>query len=360
MNFIKKIVSIFFKKGSLAAVIFLLLCFILLIEFQTGSLRSRRLKTFYSSFYYLLGNFNFLKYQIESNKRNEVLHLTGNIVVSGEIQKDNFITAFYSLTKTLEDFYVVRVSSYDNFLYLRLYQNKKPVFIFSARFSEKISKHKVAIVIDDVGYNETYLSEFLKSRIAFTFAVLPMEKRTKECIEELKKQGQHYLLHMPMEPYDFFNKNPGKMALLKDMEIKEIESKLERAIKSVDGCVGMNNHMGSRFTEDKEKMEIVMRKLKANNMFFLDSRTTQNSNCYSAAVYTGVRFLENKIFLDGSADYEAIKKQFIKLLAYAKRHDRVVAIGHVRSPSILQIMTEMEAEFNKNNIEFVYLWELFS
>ena len=65
-----------------------------------------------------------------------------------------------------------------------------------------------------------------------------------------------------------------------------------------DGYVGINNHMGSRFTGDAAGMEPVMEELKARGLMFLDSRTTGNSTGIEAGAPAGRALAARDVFLD--------------------------------------------------------------
>ncbi|HRT27871.1 MAG TPA: divergent polysaccharide deacetylase family protein, partial [Syntrophales bacterium] len=71
----------------------------------------------------------------------------------------------------------------------------------SISVSEKTPTKKtrrVAIVIDDIGYDLSQVDELLKIRAPLTFAVLPHCQHSQEAAERIHRAGKEVLLHLPM------------------------------------------------------------------------------------------------------------------------------------------------------------------
>ncbi|UCH08731.1 MAG: divergent polysaccharide deacetylase family protein [Deltaproteobacteria bacterium] len=66
------------------------------------------------------------------------------------------------------------------------------------------------------------------------------------------------MLHLPMEPIGYPSVNPGDGVLLVSMDKETILEVLNDDLKQTPFVVGANNLMGSRFTENSEKMSIVL------------------------------------------------------------------------------------------------------
>ena len=54
------------------------------------------------------------------------------------------------------------------------------------------------------------------------------------------------------------------------MEETDLRRIIGNHLKGITGVQGVNNHMGSRFTESQEKMGIILSELKKRNLFFID------------------------------------------------------------------------------------------
>ena len=81
--------------------------------------------------------------------------------------------------------------------------------------------------------------------------------------------------------------NPGPGALTETMNEDEIRDATRHALDAVPGAVGVNNHMGSAFSEDRDAMSAVLGVVRKRGLFFLDSRTSAASVGYSARARGG-------------------------------------------------------------------------
>ncbi|MCG6536414.1 MAG: divergent polysaccharide deacetylase family protein, partial [Syntrophales bacterium LBB04] len=132
--------------------------------------------------------------------------------------------------------------------------------------------------------------------------------------------------------------DPGKGALFRSMYGQEIRQQLERDLGAVPYVIGVNNHMGSAFTEDEAKLYVVLQALQEKGLFFIDSRTTPNSRAYGLAKKTGIPFASRKLFLDNDKDEGAILKNLLGHLEKNNRDDMVI-IGHPY-PSTVKALQE--------------------
>lgn len=201
---------------------------------------------------------------------------------------------------------------------------------------------RVAIVIDDMGQDMRKLRELIALNAPITVAVLPNLSHSKDTAKEAHARGLEVLLHLPMEPKDLGDNNPGKGALLTAMTSEEIRKQMEDDLTTVPFASGVNNHMGSRFTEDERQMRSVLNVVKKKKMFFLDSRTSSNSVAGKVAGDLGVRNADRDVFLDNSRDITYIKGQITELVSIARKHGSAIAIGHPHPETIEAIKESLE------------------
>ncbi len=221
-----------------------------------------------------------------------------------------------------------------------------------------IRKARVAIVIDDMGRDMDSLRLLLEINIPISVAVLPYLSYSEEVAEEAKAKGGEVLLHMPMEPQDMLTNDPGKGVLLTRMTKEEVITQVENNIDAVPYIDGVNNHMGSRFTEDERLLKVALEVIKKRgNLFYLDSRTTTNSRGYELAKEMGIKTAVRKIFLDNEQDMVYIKDKVDELIRVAKRDGKAIAIGHPYDVTFKAIQ-EMIPRFKEEGIEVVKVSEL--
>ncbi|MBI5682179.1 MAG: divergent polysaccharide deacetylase family protein [Deltaproteobacteria bacterium] len=219
------------------------------------------------------------------------------------------------------------------------------------------TKPKIAIVIDDMGQNIRQLRELLDMDIPVTIAVLPFLPRSMDVAEEANREGLEILLHIPMEPKDLEGNNPGKGALFTTMSEYEIYEQVLKEIEAVPYIKGVNNHMGSRFTEDEDRMRVVLGAIKEKNLFFLDSNTTAKSKALMIANEIGLNAAQRQVFLDNKQDISYIKGQIDELLRIARKRGRAIAIGHPH-PVTFTAIKEMSDKLKNGEIDIVPVSEL--
>lgn len=208
----------------------------------------------------------------------------------------------------------------------------------------------VALVIDDLGERPEDLVPLLALGVPVTYAVLPFEKHTNEVAAELRNRRVEMLLHLPMEPQN--GEDPGPGALRVEMDDDQLRERTEAALRAVPGVVGVNNHMGSRLSEDERALTPVLRVLAERGLFFLDSRTSASSLGYRTARSLGLPAAERHVFLDRDPSPEAIRTQFRRLLDLSRTRGAAVAIGHPL-PDTLQVLTEEVPKARAEGFEFV-------
>ncbi len=184
----------------------------------------------------------------------------------------------------------------------------------------------IAIVIDDVGADVGAAHRAMALPEGVSLSFLPYPDETPGLAREAVRRGHQVLLHMPMEPEG--NEDPGPGALTTNLDGREIVRRLDRALARVPGHAGINNHMGSLFTQDRAGLVPVMERLSDLHVFFLDSRTTAKSVVVPLARMFGVASAGRDVFLDDVETRAAIAAQLAKTEAHAKEDGIAIAIGH--------------------------------
>ncbi len=189
-------------------------------------------------------------------------------------------------------------------------------------------KAKLAIVIDDLGYQMNVFNHLITLDYDITYAVLPQQAYSRETAEIAAQAGRQVMLHLPMQPKDWPRFDPGLGALLLRDAPEEIHSKISLNLSTVPYVAGVNNHMGSAYTQHAEGLDVMMRVLKNNTLFFLDSKTAPGKAAKIAAAKYSVPYLSRDIFLDNDRDEILIGKQLSKAIKLAKKRGWAIAIGH--------------------------------
>lgn len=216
---------------------------------------------------------------------------------------------------------------------------------------------RVAIVIDDLGWEIETVSLFDQVEVPLTMSILPGRPRSRYLYEHWR--GKHeFILHIPMEPLDYPTADPGEFALMTEMSDLKIRDRLQGMLKRYPRVVGANNHMGSAFVRNSDGMKVLMNVLSANGLFYLDSRTGPGSVVPEVAGRNGVPFDESDVFLDGKVELNHVEKQFERLIEVARSRGEAVGIGHIQNPETARVISRLAPEYREEGVDFVFLSEL--
>lgn len=211
---------------------------------------------------------------------------------------------------------------------------------------------RLAIVIDDLGQSFSHFEQLVSLDIPLSIAVIPGLPASARTASEASRRGVELLLHQPMEPREEAGKNPGEGVLLTSMTEEAIRARVRASLAAVPGAVGVNNHMGSRFTEDPAGLAALMAEIKEHGLFWLDSRTTAATRGLEAAHAAGVPALARDVFIDAEVGGDAIRRQLRKLLVTARTRGAAVGIGHPH-PETIAVLRELRAELLASGVTLV-------
>jgi len=215
-----------------------------------------------------------------------------------------------------------------------------------------LPKKQIAIIIDDIGHDLKAVNELLKINGDITFSILPFLTHSREAAEIIRRSKKEILLHLPMEPVSYPADKPGEGALFTDMNDKELLYQLDKNIDSVPYVVGVNNHMGSKFMVEKEKLVLIFGRLKKKNLFFIDSRTAVNSQAVAASKVVGLPIAERKIFIDNNRDYKEIYNNLMSAANHNGDTTPLILIGHPY-PETIRAIKDAVKELQKKGIIIV-------
>lgn len=190
-------------------------------------------------------------------------------------------------------------------------------------------KGRIAIIIDDFGNSGNGTKEMTEINRPLTCAVIPFLPYSKQDAELAHNGGHEVIIHIPMEPHIGNPKWLGEKGITTKLSSEQIQEIVREAIKEVPYAVGVNNHMGSKATEDKRIIAAVVTVLKERSMYIVDSKTSMHSVIREVAEEHEVPILERAIFLDNEKNIPVIKKQLKLLGEVALKEGSAIAIGHV-------------------------------
>ena len=214
---------------------------------------------------------------------------------------------------------------------------------------------RLAIVIDDLGYDRAQADALFRLAYPLTVSVLPHEPDSTEIAEEAHQRGYEVMLHLPVASQvgakeEFIELHPG-------MDSSAVEHTLADMLDTVPYASGVNNHEGSLGTADPILMDELMPVLRERHLFFIDSRTTVATVAESAAHAAGVAAASRNVFLDDKRSAAAIRKQFDLAMRVAREKKSALVIGHPH-PETLQVLKEMLPEAQRQGMRLVFASDL--
>jgi len=215
---------------------------------------------------------------------------------------------------------------------------------------------KIAIVLDDWGYSLNNVKILREIDEPLTLAILP--RRTySEAIAKLSLElGKEAILHLPLESYQGQESHPEPDTISSVMQKAQVLKILDKDIKSVTGIKGVSNHQGSRATESKPLMKIILTDLKKRNLFFLDSFTGKTV-CKELAKDIAIPYARRQVFLDNKNEPRYILGQIELLAKIARQSGYAIGIGHDRQKT-LEVLEKVVPELKKRGFRFVRVSEL--
>ncbi len=221
----------------------------------------------------------------------------------------------------------------------------------------KMAKRKVklspvkpilAIIIDDVG-TRSQVNAIKSLNIPLTMSFLP-PSRARPNSAKLASKEKLYMVHLPLEAQHFNAEEPDTLRVSNTQQ--EISARI-RDIKNLFPKVHyINNHTGSKFTSNEIAMNRLVYALNANNISFIDSRTTAQTKAPKVLKNFGLNYVARDVFLDHRMDKKYIKGQIEKAIKIAKKHGTAIAIGHPHANTILAL-SESKKLFKE--VELVYI-----
>ena len=205
---------------------------------------------------------------------------------------------------------------------------------------------RMVIVVDDLGASHAAVQQLLALDYPVTFAFWPHGNHTAQDAEAAHRAGREILVHQPMEPLGYPRVRPGPNVLLVGMQYETIQRILDSAVAAVPHAVGLNNHMGSRFTQNSAGVDAVLAALKRHGLFALDS-VTHNSSVFAAeARRIGLETYQRNVFLDVTASRSSIVNELKRAEHIALLTGQSIAIGHPL-PETLAALKQWQQVRNK-------------
>lgn len=253
---------------------------------------------------------------------SELSQSAGDVETGAEAEQPVFDTAFF--IPDVKNVHVQTITAPED---RKLWQ-ENAAYVFA-----RPEWPKIVIIIDDLGPDLRHSRQVIWLPGPLTLSFLPYAKQIKRLVKIGHEGGHELMVHIPMEPVDG-TLDTGPIVLKSDQSPAEFEEMLDKALNAFDGYVGINNHMGSKLTQDTDAMRMLMAKLFDLGLIFVDSRTIETTVAAKIAAEYQLPHASRDVFLDHDESLEAVRASLQKLENIARKHGYAIAIGHPKENTI--------------------------
>ncbi|MBP9015839.1 MAG: divergent polysaccharide deacetylase family protein [Candidatus Atribacteria bacterium] len=277
------------------------------------------------------------------------------VTLDSQESREEFSQKMVDLFQLLSSFgFVIKEEKEGEKDFYSIFRGTEPWFFLKTFIPPRA---RVALVIDDLGYNLGVDERFLDLPVKLNVSIFPHLPLSKKIASLAQEKGKEVLIHFPMEAEDA-RENSREAFLLRVGDSKEeVQKKVEEALRLIPQAKGINNHKGSRATSDYLLMSCFTDSLKGKGLYFLDSLTSSNSVAYQLASQKGIPSFRRDIFLDGEPSFSYVTAQLKKTVEIAKKKGQAIAIGHPNEATC-EAIYQFVSKFSEPGVEFVFLSEM--
>lgn len=233
-----------------------------------------------------------------------------------------------------------------------------PTLMFPEKARADSIPPTVAIIIDDMGNSEALGNQLLDIDYPMTFSFLPFRPFARQLAARAHALGHEVTLHMPMA--SVHDLKLGAAGLEPGMDQLTVATLVRRSLQDIPYVQGVNNHMGSLLTQERQPMDWVMREVSRYPLYFVDSLTIASSVAADVASEHRIPNMTRDVFLDDIKTPAGVDAQFKRLIRLAKERGSAVAIGHPH-PVTVEYLTHHMRDLDREGIAVATvssLWQM--
>ena len=215
-------------------------------------------------------------------------------------------------------------------------------------------KPKVVIIIDDIA-NTKQLSDIVaiqNAGLKLTPSIFPVAQGNAKMLEGVANLD-FFMVHLPLEALAYKD-NLDTISIYDSAE--SIERKIANIKKILPNAHYINNHTGSKFTEQRGNMETLLSVLDSHNISFVDSRTTPNTTLPSIANAQNRLILSRDIFIDNQLDLASLNAQIKEGVKIAMDRGYAILIAHPHKETLSALKKAQNGALSE--VDVIYLNEL--
>jgi polysaccharide deacetylase 2 family uncharacterized protein YibQ len=186
---------------------------------------------------------------------------------------------------------------------------------------------RVALVLYGFGDEDVDAAAFFGLPHPFAVAIVPGAKNSERLFRAARAAQREMVLHVPLEPVNYPQVDPGPGALLVTMDRPRVTGLMRRYLEASGPVSAVANHMGSLATQDMHLMSALYGELKRRGIPFVHMQPAAGSVCRTLASDQGVNYAEPDAVIDQEArahDDKALDVRWKAVLAHARDHGTAI------------------------------------
>jgi polysaccharide deacetylase 2 family uncharacterized protein YibQ len=201
--------------------------------------------------------------------------------------------------------------------------------------AQKSGKARVAIVVGGLGIGQSITREAIaKLPAPVTLAFAPYGGQLIRQVERARADGHEVMLHLPMEPFDYPDNDPGPQTLVSGRPAIETIDRLHWLMSRFRGYVGVMNFMGARFMSSGDDFRLVARELASRGIGFVDDGSVARVRAAEIVRGEGVPAVAADLVIDANATPEAIDAALARLETIAIEKGAAVGVASAMPVSV--------------------------
>lgn len=185
---------------------------------------------------------------------------------------------------------------------------------------------RLALVLFGFGEDLDEVRRFCDLGTPFALALVPGSRSSGAMFRAAHEKGREVVLHLPLEPVNYPQVNPGPGTLLVTMSPDRVTGTVRRWVEQGSPLVAAANHMGSFATQDVPLVTAVYRELHRSHLPFIHMQAAAGAVCRDLAADMGVVYEQPGAVLDQEArgaGTKALDGRWKQILETARKRGRM-------------------------------------
>jgi polysaccharide deacetylase 2 family uncharacterized protein YibQ len=188
---------------------------------------------------------------------------------------------------------------------------------------------RLALVLYAFGDDTERAAAFFRLRLPFAVALVPGASASRVIFRAARERQREVVLHLPLEPINYPQVNPGPGTILVTMRPSRITALVRRYLDQAGPVSAVANLTGSLATQDMTVVSAVYQELKRRRLPFLHVTPAAGAVCKNLAANLGVAYYEPDAVLDAEAKQakpKALNARWAQILKQARERGRLLVM----------------------------------